>query len=107
MYLLILYFKNLRGIVLYCSIMLWKFLILNLLFVNKILINFKNNEVVEFFVLINFFIFLFLFNVFVSYKLYLLFGRFFNLRGNFVNFEKKNENKILVFFIKFLYLVYF
>lgn len=109
MYSLTSYSKNLRGTAPHCSTTSWKSLISNLSPANKILINFKNNEVAEFFVSINPFIFLLLFNVLASYKLYPLLGRFFNLRGNLVNFEEKNENKILVLFIKFsyMYLVHF
>lgn len=107
MYSLTSYSKNLRGTAPHCNTTSWKSLISNLSPANKILINFKNNEVAEFFVSINPSIFLLLLNVLASYKLYPLLGRFFNLRGNLVNFEKKNENKILVLFIKCSYLVHF
>lgn len=109
MYSLTSYSKNLRGTAPHCSTTSWKSLISNLSPANKILINFKNNEVAEFFVSINPSLFLLLLNVLASYKLYPLLGRFFNLRGNLVNFEEKNENKILVLFIKFsyMYLVHF
>lgn len=89
MYSLTSYSKNLRGTAPHCNTTSWKSLISNLSPANKILINFKNNEVAEFFVSINPSIFLLLFNVLASYKLYPLLGRFFNLRGNLVNFEKK------------------
>lgn len=92
MYSLTSYSKNLRGTAPHCSTTSWKSLISNLSPANKILINFKNNEVAEFFVSINPSIFLLLLNVLASYKLYPLLGRFFNL---------------IVLFIKFSYLVHF
>lgn len=97
MYSLTSYSKNLRGTAPHCSTTSWKSLISNLSPANKILINFKNNEVAEFFVSINPSIFLLLLNVLASYKLYPLLGRFFNLRGNLVNFEKKMKTKFQFF----------
>lgn len=98
MYSLTSYSKNLRGTAPHCSTTSWKSLISNLSPANKILINFKNNEVAEFFVSINPSIFLLLFNRLASYRLYPLLGRFFNLRGNLVNFEKKKMKTKFQFF---------